>query len=53
MDPDPTPNPDPTPDPDPTLDPTPFYIDFKHAKKIFFFFIFFSHNLPTGSSSSV
>jgi hypothetical protein len=34
-------------DPDP--DPTPLFIDFKVAKKSLFFF---SHNLPTGASSS-
>jgi hypothetical protein len=44
-------DPDPVPDPDPTPDPTPFFIDFKDAKKIFI--TFFSHNLPTGTSSSV
>jgi hypothetical protein len=38
------------PDPDPTPDPTPF---FKDAKNVIFFFIFFSHNLATGTSSSV
>jgi hypothetical protein len=38
------------PDPDP--DPTPFFIDFNDAKK-FFFFIFLSYNLPSGTSSSV
>jgi hypothetical protein len=30
---------------DPTPDPTPFFSDFKDAKK-YFFFIFFSYNLP-------
>jgi len=38
-------------DPDPTPDPTPFFIDLKDAKKYLFFFIFFSYNLPTGTSS--
>jgi hypothetical protein len=42
---------DPAPGPDPTSDPTPFFIDFKDAKKNFF--TFFSHSLPTGTSSSV
>jgi hypothetical protein len=45
-------DPDPVPYPDPTPDPTPFFIDFKDDKKIIFF-ILFSHNLPTGTSSSV
>jgi hypothetical protein len=49
---DPDPEPDPEPDPDPTPDPTPFFIDFKDAKK-YFFLTFFSHNLPTGTLSSV
>jgi hypothetical protein len=41
-------DPAPAQDPDPTPDPTPFLIDFKDAKKIFFFHIF-SYNLPTGT----
>jgi hypothetical protein len=41
------------PDPDPTPDPIPFFTDFKDAKNVIFFFIFFSHNLATGTSSSV
>ncbi len=45
-------DPDPVPDPDPTPDPTSFFIEFKDAKKLIFF-TFFSHNLPTGTSSSV
>ncbi len=36
-------------DPDPTPDPTPFFRDFKDAKEIFFS-IFFSYNLPAGTS---
>jgi hypothetical protein len=43
---------DPAPDPDPTPDPTPFFTDLKDAKKNIFS-IFFSHNLPTSTSSSV
>jgi hypothetical protein len=43
-------DPDPTPDPDQTPDSTPFFSDFNDAKKIF---IFFSHNLPAGTLSSV
>jgi hypothetical protein len=43
----------PDPDPDLTSDPTPFFIDFKDAKQIIFFFYIFSQNLPTGTSSSV
>ncbi len=39
-------------DPDPTPDPTPFFSDFKDVKNLFFF-IFFSYNLPTCTSSSV
>jgi hypothetical protein len=39
-------------DPDPTSDTTPFFSDFKDAKEIIFFFIFFSYNLPTGTLSS-
>jgi hypothetical protein len=33
------------PDPDPTPNPTPFFIEFKDAKK-YFFFLFFSYNCP-------
>jgi hypothetical protein len=39
-------------DPDSTPDPTPFFSDFKDAKN-YFFHIFFSYNLPTGTLSSV
>jgi hypothetical protein len=41
-------------DPDPTPNQTPFFIDFilRMPNKIFVF-IFFSYNLPTGTSSSV
>ncbi len=45
-------DPDPAPGSDQTPDPTPFFINFKDAKKIIFF-TFFSHNVPTGTSSSV
>jgi hypothetical protein len=42
------------PGPDPTPDPTPLFGEFKDAKKISFFTIFFSYNLPpTGTLSSV
>jgi hypothetical protein len=44
-------DPDPVPDPGPTPDPTPFFNDFKDTKKNVF--LFFSYNLPTGTSSSV
>jgi hypothetical protein len=43
---------DPVPNLDPTPDPTPFFNDFKDVNKIVFF-LFFSYNLPTGTSSSV
>ncbi len=43
---------DPDPAPDPIPVPTLFFIDFKDAKKIFFFHSF-SINLPSGTSSSV
>ncbi len=41
------------PDPDPTLDPTSFFSDFKDAKKLISFSIFFSYNLTTDTFSSV
>ncbi len=34
------------------MDPDPIPFFFQDAKKIFFFFIFFSYNLPTGTLSS-
>jgi hypothetical protein len=45
------PAPDPVSDPDQTPDPTYFFNDFKVVKKICS--LFFSYNLPTGTSSSV
>jgi hypothetical protein len=39
------------PDPDPTPYMIPFFRDFRMQK--IYFFIFFSHNLPTGTLSSV
>ncbi len=41
------------PDTDPTPDPTPFFSDFKDAKKLIFFRLFFFYSLPTGTLSSV
>jgi hypothetical protein len=43
---------DPDLDPDPTPNTTPFFNDFKDAKN-YFFSIFFSHNLPAGTLTSV
>ncbi len=40
------------PDPGPVPDPTPFFNDFKDVKQIFFF-LFFSYNLPTGTTPSL
>ncbi len=34
-------------------DPTPFFNDLRDAKKLNYFHIFFSYNLPTGTLSSV
>jgi hypothetical protein len=47
--PDPLMDPDLDLDPDPHPDPTPFFIDFKDAKKMYFFIFF----LRTCTSSSV